>query len=170
MFLKIWVSSFEKVHASQVIFCWDVPFIRTLLVLLECLIHINFNAMTKLIANSEIVQGTRTAMGGSISKPFGSLTIFLELVIEEWTESIHRFFMLIISCLLVKVNSLLEIFFYLNAILIEICYLVERFIARLRGILFLSKTHSFSIEFHRYLYMIRDILMLFIFITETHLV
>jgi hypothetical protein len=39
--------------------------------------------MTKLIANSEIVQGTRTAMGGSISKPFGSLTIFLELVIEE---------------------------------------------------------------------------------------
>jgi hypothetical protein len=109
-------------------------------------------------------------MGGSISKPFGSLTIFLELVIEEWTESIHRFFMLIISCLLVEINSLLKIFFYLNTILIEICYLVERFIARLRGILFLSKTHSFSIEFHRYLYMIRDILMLFIFITETHLV
>jgi len=39
--------------------------------------------MAKLIANPEIVQSSRAAMGGSISKPFGSLTIFLELVIEE---------------------------------------------------------------------------------------
>ena len=78
--------------------------------------------------------------------------------------------MLIISCFLVEIDSLLEIFFNFNAVLVEISHLIKSFVAWLGWILFLSKTHSFSIEFHRYLYMIRDILMLLIFITETHLV
>jgi hypothetical protein len=60
-----------------------------LLVLLESLIHIDFNAMAELIANSEIVQSTRTAMGCSISKPFSSLAVFLELIIKERAKSIH---------------------------------------------------------------------------------
>ncbi len=126
--------------------------------------------MAELIANSEIVQSTRTAMGCSISKPFSSLAVFLELIIKERAKSIHWFFVLIISCFLVEIDSFLEIFFYFNTILVEICNFIESFVAWLRRILLLSKTHSFSIEFHCYLYMIRDILMLFIFITETHLV
>jgi hypothetical protein len=53
------------------------------------MIHIDFNAMAELIANSEIVQSTRTAMGCSISKPFSSLAVFLELIIKERAKSIH---------------------------------------------------------------------------------
>ena len=124
MFLKIWISRFKKIHARQIIFSRYVPFIRTLLVLLEGLIHVDFDAMAELIANSEIVQSPRTAMGCSISKPFGSLTIFFEFIIKKGTERIHWFFMFIISCFLVEIDGFLEIFFYFNAILIEISHFV----------------------------------------------
>ena len=78
-----------KVHASQVKHTFMVAFVCGLLEELDGLVEISLNTMTKLVANSKIIQRACAPFLWSFLEPFRSLLVIIQFVVEDATESVH---------------------------------------------------------------------------------